>query len=104
MAIQKLPTEIISKGFTYIQIERHGDLAIFSQRKKSWPESLMRYEVIVIHVKPEVTWPDGSVVPAHEYYPGSTTWGKSGWTCFTLQEAQALLKELQAKRAATAEV
>jgi hypothetical protein len=102
MAIQELPTQIKSKGFTYTQVERHGDLAIYAQTKAHWPSP--RYEVIVIQVAQERTWPDGRVTPEREVYPGSTQWGKFGWTAYTLPEAQALLADLQAKRAATVEV
>ena len=33
--------------------------------------------------------------PEREAYPGSNSWGALGWTCFTLQAAQALARALR---------
>jgi hypothetical protein len=50
----------------------------------------VRYEVVLIRVQKEHTWPTGVTTPEKEAYPGSTSWGRFGHTCFTLPEAQAL--------------
>jgi hypothetical protein len=98
MTITPLPLKIESKGFVYEQVERHQDLAIYRQTRRG--HTFERFEVILIQVRPEVTWPDGTVVEAHEYYPGSHSWGRLAWTCHDLPRARALLANLQTKRAA----
>ena len=40
--------------------------------------------------------PGGKIQEAGEYYPGSSAWGRHGWTCFSLDEAQALAQTLTA--------
>jgi len=83
-----LPTEFEDRLFRYVQIEREGDIAIFSQTHKA--SGHVRYEVVRIRVQAEHTWPTGVTTPEKEAYPGSTSWGRTGATCFTLPEAQAL--------------
>jgi hypothetical protein len=104
MAPQTLATEITSRGFTYRQLERHDDLAIYEQTRKTWPRGRARYEVIIIRVQPAHTWPNGDISPEQEVYPSSGSWGRLGWTTYTRQEAQEILRNLQRKRAAVAEV
>jgi hypothetical protein len=72
-----LPTEFEDRLFRYEQVSREGDLAIFTQTHKA-------------SVQPAHTWPTGVTTPEKEAYPGSTSWGRLGHTCFTLPEAQAL--------------
>jgi hypothetical protein len=35
---------------------------------------------------------------AGEWYPSSSSWGKDGWTCFTLEEANTLAQTLALER------
>jgi hypothetical protein len=60
----------------------------------------VRYEVVLIRVQKEHTWPTGVTTPEKEAYPGSTSWGRFGHTCFTLPEAQALAATGRQQRAA----
>jgi hypothetical protein len=83
-----LPTEFEDRLFRYEQVSREGDLAIFTQTHKA--SGHVRYEVVLIRVQPAHTWPTGVTTPEKEAYPGSTSWGRLGHTCFTLPEAQAL--------------
>src|SRR5262245_60703796 len=83
-----LPTAFEDPRFRYVQIERQGDLAIFSQTHKA--SGCVRYEVVLIRVQPAHTWPTGSTTPEKEAYPSSTSWGRLGHTCYTLAQAQAL--------------
>ena len=55
----------------------------------------MRYEVIRIRIQPEHTWPTGVTTPEKEAYPGSTSWGRLGWTFFLMADARAKLLALQ---------
>jgi hypothetical protein len=83
-----LPTEFEDRLFRYEQVSREGDLAIFTQTHKA--SGRVRYEVVRIRVQPAHTWPTGVTTPEKEAYPGSTSWGRLAFTCFTLPEAQAL--------------
>ena len=91
-----LPTEFEDRLFRYVQIEREGDIAIFSQTHKA--SGHVRYEVVRIRVQAEHTWPTGVTTPEKEAYPGSTSWGRTGATCFTLPEAQALAETWRQQR------
>jgi hypothetical protein len=80
--------------YRYTQLERHGDVAIYRQEHKENPK-VVRFEVIRIRVYPEHTWPAGNTTPEREAYPGSSSWGHLGFTCYTLEQAQTLAAGLQ---------
>ena len=87
-----LPLSFTEKGFVYQQVEREGGMAIYSQ---THPGGAVRYEVIRIRLQREHTWPTGVTTPEKEAYPGSTSWGRLGWTFFGLETARAKLLALQ---------
>jgi hypothetical protein len=81
-------------GFEFVvELERHGDIAIFAQTHKVG--QVTRYEVVRIRIQPAHTWPDGHVTPEREAYPGASAWGRDAFTCHTLAEALALARQLQ---------
>jgi hypothetical protein len=88
MPMLPLTTEFEDRLFRYAQVERDGNVAIFTQTHKA--SGHVRYEVVRIRVQAEHTWPNGTTTPEKEAYPGSTSWGRWGSTCFTFLEAQAL--------------
>ena len=90
-----LPLTFTEKGFAYEQLERQGDIAIYSQ---THPGGAVRYEVIRVRIQREHVWPTGVVTPEKEAYPGSTSWGRLGASCFTLLEAQVLAATWQQER------
>lgn len=92
--MQPIETAFEDRKYRFTQVERHGDIAIYEQQHKENPR-VIRYEVIRIRVQKEKTWPDGSVTPEREAYPGSSAWGRDGFTCFTLEEARALAATLR---------
>jgi len=96
--MQPLATQFADQTFQYTQLAREGDLAIFEQRHKA--SGTCRYEVVRIRVVPENRWPNGEVSPEREVYPGANSWGRLGWTCWSIDQAQALLAQLQAKTSA----
>jgi hypothetical protein len=100
MLMLPLPTEFDDRLFRYAQVSREGDLAIFTQTHKA--SGHMRYEVVLIRIQKEHTWPTGVTTPEKEAYPGSTTWGRFGQTCTTLAEAQALAATWRQQREASA--
>ena len=90
--MEPLPLSFRDRGFLYEQVERQGDVAIYSQTNHS---GIVRYEVIRIRIQPEHTWPTGVTTPEKEAYPGSTSWGRLGWTFFGLEPARAKLLALE---------
>jgi hypothetical protein len=81
--------------FRYAQVERAGDVAIFTQTHKA--TGRVRYEVVRIRIQPAHTWPTGVTSPEKEAYPGPGSWGKFGQTCFTLGEAHIIVEAWQAQ-------
>jgi hypothetical protein len=93
--MQPIDTAFDEGRFHYTQLERNADIAIYEQQHKENPK-VVRFEVIQIRVQPAHTWPSGQTTPEREAYAGSSSWGRLGFTCFTLEEARALAARLQA--------
>ena len=86
-----LPIEFRSGGFTYRQIARERDGAIYEQ---IWNNPLNRsvcYEVIRIRRRDGFEI-DGRFVEPAEIYPNSEAWGVDG---FTMQHADAAFAKLR---------
>ena len=81
-----IPTEFNKKGFHYKQVKREGGKAIFLQTREG--TSLNNYEVVKIGRHNGYTM-GGAYIEPSETYPGSSLWGISGWTCQTLEAAEA---------------
>jgi hypothetical protein len=72
------------------RVERANDLAIYRRWKLyDGREGAVHYEVVRLQIRAAHLDPQGHLVPAHEAYPPSSTWGSRGWTFKTLSEAQA---------------
>jgi hypothetical protein len=85
-------------GFSYRQIAREGDLAIYEQK---WRNSEnVCYEVVRIrrHDGFEI---GGRRIPPAEFYPGSQAWGVDGFTLTDKDAAFDKLRQLAAKAAAS---
>ena len=95
--MQVLEHELEDGRFKYLQVERQGDVALYTQTHKA--SGHVRYEVIKIRIQPEHTWPTGVTTPEKEAYPGSGSWGRDGWTFFALAPAQQKMRELLASAA-----
>lgn len=88
-----LPKEFRSDGFTYRQIAREADAAIYEQRSSGCSDPRVCYEVIRIQ-----RW-DGfqigeKLVEPYEAYPKSETWGVFGFTVTDRDAAFAKLREV----------
>jgi hypothetical protein len=94
--MQPLDTAFEEGRFRYTQLERQGDIAIYEQQHKENP-TVIRYEVVRIRVVPETLWPNGRTTPEREAYPGASSWGRLGFTAFSLDEARTLAAGLQAQ-------
>ncbi len=90
--MQLIETAFDLGNYRYTQLERTGDVAIYEQRHKEG--DVVRFEVVRIRVQPEHIWPDGRVTLEREAYPGSSVWGRDGFSCFTLAEAHELASQV----------
>lgn len=89
------------RTFTYTQLARRGDWAIFCQQHKL--SGVERFELVRIRIQKERTWPNGVTTPEREAYPGSSAWGTDGFTYHGRAEAEAALVEKLAPAAVTQE-
>jgi len=88
--MKKLAKKFTSKGFTYTEITRNGDKAIYRQEKDDMQPS---YEVVVIGKHTGYELNGVKILPA-ETYPSSTTWGIRGWTFTDLDLAKKKFKKI----------
>jgi hypothetical protein len=79
-----IPTTFNKKGFTYTQLKREGNRAIFKQTREG--SSLINYEVVKIGKHNGYTM-GGAYIEPSETYPGSSLWGIMGWTCTSIDDA-----------------
>jgi len=80
-----LPKEFRRGGFTYKQIAREGDAAIYEQTWSGCRNPSVCFEVIRVRRR-EGFQIGGRFVPPAEVYPNSEAWGTDGFT-FTDKEA-----------------
>jgi len=77
-------------GFTFTQLQRVGDVAIYGQTKGKQSPA---FEVVIIRRR-EASIAFGHEFPATEYYPKSEDWGTYGFTYLTLKETERKLRKL----------
>lgn len=87
-----LGTTFNKNGYTYEQVLRDGNIAIFKQRLRPGVGELA-YETIIIQIKPAVTI-KGKFVPEREAAPSDEAFGTLGWSYPTLERAKAKFHEL----------
>src|SRR5262245_66241719 len=90
--MEPLPVSFRDRGFLYEQIERQGDVALYSQTNHA---GIVRNEVVRIRIQREHTWPNGTTTPEKEAYPGSNAWGTLGWTFLERPIEEATMNALQ---------
>jgi hypothetical protein len=88
-----LPTEFRRDGFTYRQIARDGEAAIYEQSWDGCADPSVCYEVIRIR-KREGFEIGGRLVEPAAVYPKSEAWGTDGWTLPSRDAAFAKLREI----------
>jgi hypothetical protein len=87
-----LQKEFQRDGFTYRQIAREGDAAIYEQAWCGCAEPSVCYEVIGVKRREGFKIGGRFVEPA-EVYPNSEAWGVDGWT---YTEKEAAFRKLRA--------
>jgi hypothetical protein len=65
--MEPLPLSFRDRGFLYEQIERQGDVALYSQTNHA---GIVRYEVVRIRIQREHTWPNGTTTPEKAHSSG----------------------------------
>jgi hypothetical protein len=88
-----LPDEFSHDGFTYRQIAREGDAAIYEQTWTGCTEPSSCYEVIRIRQR-EGFQIGNRFIPSAEVYPRSEQWGQLGWTFCDKGAAFEKLREI----------
>lgn len=78
-------------GFDYIQVCRTERTALYHQ---TYDGKTVGYEVFIIHIQPETTL-YGKFYPAHERWPKDGYFGKTAWSCFTIEEAMQKFNDLE---------
>ena len=84
--MEQLKTEFRKNRFNYTQIKRENNVAIYQQENYG-------YEVGIIHQEPEKEM-FGTLIPAHERWPGTGEWGTHAFTTRTLEKAYFYFEEL----------
>ena len=88
-----LPKEFRRGGFTYKQIVRQRDAAIYKQTWNSCRDPSVCYEVIRIRRREGFQIGEKLIQP-YEIYPNSDAWGVDGFTLTNKAAAFAKLREL----------
>jgi hypothetical protein len=90
---KRLPLQFRRSGFTYRQIAREGNAAIYEQTWSGCRNPSISYEVIRIRRRDGFQIGD-RFVEAAEVYPNSEAWGLDGFTVTDKDAAFAKLREL----------
>ena len=81
-------------GFTFRQIVREGDVAVYEQTWNGCANPSVAYEVVRIRRR-EAREIKGKIIEAAEVYPRPEAWGVDGWTVTTLDAAYEKLRALR---------
>jgi hypothetical protein len=90
---KRLPALFRRDGFTFRQIAREGDAAIYEQRWTGCAEPSVCYEVVRVRFRDGFQICDKFVGP-YEVYPKSEAWGVNGFTLIDKDAAFAKLREV----------
>jgi hypothetical protein len=91
-----LPKEFRRDGFSYRQIAREGDAAIYEQTWNGCRNPSVSYEVIRIRRRQGFQI-GGRFVEPSEVYPKSEAWGVDGFTFTDRNAAFVMLREMEAR-------
>ncbi len=92
--MKELKATFDQSGYSFRQINREGDIAIFEKRWiEGGEDSSISFEVIRVQ-KRSGREMFGQFIPAHEAYPSSEQWGEQAWTLTDRDRAFAKAAEL----------
>ena len=98
MQPKPLETKYDYRAFTYTQVKRTGDVALFSVSYKG-EDKPMHWEVILVRVNPGGLM-FGKLVDPYERYPSDAEFGRLGWGFMSLEAAAARFDKLVKAEAA----
>ena len=92
--MKTLEKKFTNKNFSYKQIIREDNVAIYEQKLIDPEATSRRYEVIIIrsHNGYEI---NGNKIAPSEMYPSGNQWGTLGWTRLNLEDAQKRFKKVK---------
>jgi len=92
--MKTLEKKFTNKNFSYKQVVRESNVAIYEQKLIDTENVSSRYEVIIIraHDGYEI---NGNKIAPSEMNPSANQWGQLGWTCLTLEDAQKRFKKVK---------
>jgi hypothetical protein len=89
--MKPLPKTYFKNGYQFNQVDRTGDVAIYSQ---SLDSKIIAYEVFKVQ-KLKERHINGGKIEAREACPSNEQWGTRGWTYWNLDDAMAKAAILQ---------
>jgi hypothetical protein len=78
--MQTIATSFKHDGYDFKLVKRNGLMAMFEKKRPHW--SFGWWEVVLIQIHAEHTWPSGETSPEREVMPPTVSWGDKGWTFF----------------------
>ena len=87
--MKKIGKEFTRSGFVHKLVIRQGDVAIYKRRGVKCDD--YHYEIVKISSHNGYKL-GGQYIESAETYPGASLWGIQGWTCNTLEHAEAKFK------------
>ena len=91
--MSKIPKIFRSNNFAFEQLKRLDNIAIYGKFKEDFKKETYHYEVIVIQSH-NGYYIKESYVPPSEFYPSSQSWGLSGFTFRSLEDAEKKFEQL----------
>lgn len=91
---KRLPAQFRRDGFTFRQIAREGEVAIYEQIWNGCRNPTTSYEVVRIRRR-EGFQIDGRFIGAAAVYPNSEAWGTDGFTVTDKEAAFAKLRQMR---------
>lgn len=89
--MQAILQQFTSRGWHHTQLFRKGTIAVF----KRWKDGGLPPHFETVRIRENADYEvHGNFIPAHESYPGDTSWGQHGWTFDTEEQAMAKAQEL----------
>lgn len=97
--MKTLPEKFTKKGFKFTLIKRENDVAIY-KRSIAGSSKTTHYEVVIITSHNGIFIGKNFIEPG-ELYPSSSQWGDKGFTCVSIEDAEArfeLVKKLKLEK------
>lgn len=93
--MEPLPIEYKKYGYSYKQVIRENDIAIYSQSNENAAEPFA-YLVFIVQ-KQQASTIYGRNYSAKETLPGNSMWGNYGYTCHSLERAYVRMEEFKTR-------